>query len=96
MCVGINIYLYLIKFFGFRIDDKMLKRVGLDYWEFVNIMYYDSIEVFFEVINGEYYLLIKFGKKIYSDFDFLNYDKDFYFIFGKEMIGLLDWVKEKY
>ncbi len=66
----------------------MLKRAGLDYWEFVNITYHDSIEAFFEATNGEYYLLTKFGKKTYSDFDFSNHDKDFYFIFGKETTGL--------
>ena len=42
----------------------MLKRAGLDYWEFVNITYHDSIEAFFEATNGEYYLLTKFGKRL--------------------------------
>ncbi|MEN0356041.1 tRNA (uridine(34)/cytosine(34)/5-carboxymethylaminomethyluridine(34)-2'-O)-methyltransferase TrmL [Staphylococcus aureus] len=95
-CAGTNTYLHLIKPLGFRTDDKMLKRAGLDYWEFVNITYHDSIEAFFEATNGEYYLLTKFGKKTYSDFDFSNHDKDFHFIFGKETTGLPDWVKEKY
>ncbi|HGZ3274831.1 TPA: tRNA (uridine(34)/cytosine(34)/5-carboxymethylaminomethyluridine(34)-2'-O)-methyltransferase TrmL [Staphylococcus aureus] len=95
-CTGTNTHLHLIKPLGFRTDDKMLKRAGLDYWEFVNITYHDSIEAFFEATNGEYYLLTKFGKKTYSDFDFSNHDKDFYFIFGKETTGLPDWVKEKY
>ncbi|CAC9102151.1 tRNA (cytosine34-2-O-)-methyltransferase [Staphylococcus aureus] len=95
-CAGTNTHLHLIKPLGFRTDDKMLKRAGLDYCEFVNITYHDSIEAFFEVTNGEYYLLTKFGKKTYSDFDFSNHDKDFYFIFGKETTGLPDWVKEKY
>ncbi len=55
----------------------MLKRASLIIWEFVNITYHDSIEAFFEATNGEYYLLTKFGKKTYSDFDFSNHDKDF-------------------
>lgn len=76
-CAGTNTHLHLIKPLGFRTDDKMLKRAGLDYWEFVNITYHDSIEAFFEATNGEYYLLTKFGKKTYSDFDFSNHDKDF-------------------
>lgn len=63
-CAGTNTHLHLIKPLGFRTDDKMLKRAGLDYWEFVNITYHDSIEAFFEVTNGEYYLLTKFGKRL--------------------------------
>ncbi|MDR7622847.1 tRNA (cytidine(34)-2'-O)-methyltransferase [Staphylococcus argenteus] len=89
-CAGTNTQL------GFRTDDKMLKRAGLDYWEFVNITYHESIEAFFETTSGEYYLLTKFGKKTYSHFDFSSQDKDYYFIFGKETTGLPDWVKEKY
>ncbi len=46
-CAGTNTHLHLIKPLGFRTDDKMLKRAGLDYWEFVNITYHDSIEAFF-------------------------------------------------
>ncbi len=45
-CAGTNTHLHLIKPLGFRTDDKMLKRAGLDYWEFVNITYHDSIEAF--------------------------------------------------
>lgn len=63
-CAGTNTHLHLIKPLGFRTDDKMLKRAGLDYWEFVNITYHDSIEAFFEATNGEYYLLTKFGKRL--------------------------------
>ena len=42
----VQTHLHLIKPLGFRTDDKMLKRAGLDYWEFVNITYHDSIEAF--------------------------------------------------
>lgn len=46
--------------------------------------------------NGKYYLLTKFGKQTYSDFDFSNTEVENYFIFGRETTGLPDWVKEKY
>lgn len=42
------------------------------------------------------YLLTKFGKQTYSDFDFSNTLENHYFIFGRETTGLPDWVKEKY
>ena len=44
--------LHLIRPLGFSTDDKMLKRAGLDYWEFVNIMYYDSLDEFYEKNQG--------------------------------------------
>ena len=89
-------HLHLIKPLGFSTDDKMLKRAGLDYWEHVNITYHESIEDFFDATQGEYYLLTKFGKQTYSDFDFSKEDTDYYFIFGRETTGLPDWVKDKY
>ncbi|WP_193018294.1 tRNA (uridine(34)/cytosine(34)/5-carboxymethylaminomethyluridine(34)-2'-O)-methyltransferase TrmL [Staphylococcus equorum] len=97
-CAGTYTHLHLIKPLGFSTDDKMLKRAGLDYWETVNITYHESIEDFFEATEGTYYLLTKFGKKTYSDFDFTDtaHDHDHFFIFGRETTGLPDWVKETY
>lgn len=40
MCVGMDMVLYLIELLGFKIDDKYLKWVGLDYWDSVDIIYY--------------------------------------------------------
>ena len=71
-CAGTYTHLHLIKPLGFSTDDKMLKRAGLDYWDSVNITYHESIEAFFESTEGHYYLLTKFGKKTYSNFDFSN------------------------
>ena len=56
----------------------------------------ENIEEFFATTNGNYYLLTKFGKKTYSDFDFTDEAQDHYFIFGRETTGLPDWVKDKY
>ena len=41
--------LHLVKPFGFSIDDTRLKRAGLDYWQHLNIKYYDSVEHFFSI-----------------------------------------------
>ncbi|MCO4097253.1 tRNA (uridine(34)/cytosine(34)/5-carboxymethylaminomethyluridine(34)-2'-O)-methyltransferase TrmL [Macrococcoides canis] len=95
-CAATDTDLHLIRPLGFSTDDKMLRRAGLDYWKFVNITYYDSIEEFFEKNKGNYYLLTKFGKKPHTTFDYSNTDEKHYFIFGKETTGLPDWVKEKY
>ena len=95
-CAATDTKLHLIRPLGFSTDDKMLRRAGLDYWKFVDITYYDSIEEFFEKTDGTYYLLTKFGSKLHTALDFSNKEIDHYFIFGKETTGLPGWVKERY
>ena len=87
-CAATDTHLHLIRPLGFSTDDKMLKRAGLDYWEFVNITYYDSLDEFFEKNKGEFYYIETFGEKTYSDYDFSEQDQDYYFMFGKESSGL--------
>jgi len=95
-CAGTDTTLHLIRPLGFSTDDKMLKRAGLDYWNHMDIRYYDSAEQFFEKTEGIYYLLTKFGGKLYSDADFSNTNEAHYFIFGRETSGLPEWIMESY
>jgi tRNA (cytidine/uridine-2'-O-)-methyltransferase len=88
-CAATNTTLHLIRPLGFSTDDKMLRRAGLDYWEFVNIVYYDSLEELFEKnANGEFFYITKFGQKTHSSFDYSNLEKDYFFVFGRETTGL--------
>jgi tRNA (cytidine/uridine-2'-O-)-methyltransferase len=88
-CAGTDTNLHLIRPLGFSTDDKMLKRAGLDYWQYVNIVYYDSLDDFFEKnAGGEFFYITKFGQKAFSSFDYSNASKDYYFIFGRETTGL--------
>lgn len=95
-CAATDTTLHLIRPLGFSTDDKMLKRAGLDYWEHVNIFYYDSLDELFEKYSdGEFYLITKFGEKTHSSFDYSNVDKDHFFVFGKETTGLpKDFIKQ--
>lgn len=95
-CAGTDTTLHLIRPLGFSTDDKMLKRAGLDYWEFVNIVYYDSLEEFYEKnAGGEFFYITKFGQKPFTSFDYRNLNQDYYFIFGRETTGLPKEVIEK-
>jgi tRNA (cytidine/uridine-2'-O-)-methyltransferase len=95
-CAGTDTTLHLIRPLGFSTDDKMLKRAGLDYWEFVNIVYYDSLDEFYEKnAGGEFFYITKFGQKPYSSFNFTNLNQDYYFIFGRETTGLPKEVIER-
>lgn len=88
-CAATDTTLHLIGPLGFSTDDKMLKRAGLDYWEFVNIVFYDSLDDFFERnTGGEFFFLTKFGAHTHSDMDYSEKEKDYYFMFGKETTGL--------
>lgn len=88
-CAGTDTTLHLIRPLGFSTEDKMLKRAGLDYWQFVNIVYYDSLaEFYLKNAGGDFFYITKFGQKPYSSFDYSNLDKDYYFIFGRETTGL--------
>jgi tRNA (cytidine/uridine-2'-O-)-methyltransferase len=78
--------LHLVKPFGFEIDDSRLKRAGLDYWQHLDIVYYDDIDDFFtknKTANMVY--LSSHGKQQHWDIPFKD---DLFLVFGKESVGL--------
>ncbi|MGP4082333.1 tRNA (uridine(34)/cytosine(34)/5-carboxymethylaminomethyluridine(34)-2'-O)-methyltransferase TrmL [Pseudalkalibacillus sp. R45] len=94
-CAATDTTLHLIRPLGFSTDDKMLKRAGLDYWQYVNIVYYDSIDEFFEQTEGECFFLTKYGEKPHTSFDYSKPEVNYYFVFGRETDGLPDEIIEK-
>lgn len=85
-CAATGTKLHLVKPLGFSVDDKHLKRAGLDYWSYVDISYYDSFGELREKYSDEkfYYVTTK-GLNNYCD---KKYDGDDFFVFGKETKGL--------
>ncbi len=92
-CAATGAALHLIKPLGFEIDDKKLKRAGLDYWHLLDITYYESEEEFFEKNAGEriYYFSTKAPKK-HTD---VTYEERVFLMFGKETAGLPERILEK-
>lgn len=88
-CAATGASLHLVKPMGFQIDDKKLKRAGLDYWHLLDISYYEGIEEFFDKNShkGEFYYFTTKGKHIYSDVDYKD-NQCVYLIFGREDKGL--------
>ena len=85
-CAAIGAGLHLIRPLGFSVDDKYLKRAGLDYWDLLTVSYYDSIEEFLESVNsGQIVYITTKADIVYSDF---KYEVDCYLVFGKETKGL--------
>lgn len=84
-CAATGARLHLVEPMGFRIDDKKLKRAGLDYWHLLDISYYRSLEDFFEKNSGPFFYFSTKARHIYSD---IQYPDGAYLVFGKETAGL--------
>lgn len=92
-CALTNTALHLIRPLGFSVDDKHLKRAGLDYWNLVDISYYDSFNELLEKHpNGNFYYATTKASKSYSEFE---YKDNTFFVFGKETRGLPQEILEK-
>ena len=87
--------LHLVRPLGFEIDDKKLKRAGLDYWDKLDISYYDNIDDFFSKNSGDFYFCTTKGRNIHSDIEY-NPEKPVYLIFGREDAGLPESLLVKY
>ena len=84
-CAATGTRLHIIEPMGFKIDDKKLKRAGLDYWHLLDITYYKNIDDFFLKNNGSYYYFSTKAQNTYSD---IEYPDNTYLFFGKETKGL--------
>jgi len=85
-CAATGSKLHIIKPMGFEIDDKKLKRAGLDYWSLLGVQYYENSDDFFEKNpDANFYLATTKAPYKYSDVTFRDGD---YILFGKETKGL--------
>jgi tRNA (cytidine/uridine-2'-O-)-methyltransferase len=87
-CAALGCRLHLIEPLGFSLEDRYLRRAGLDYWHLVEVMCYPNIETFFTAHrDGRFFFLTKHARRIFYDAD-LQHDIPMYFFFGKETMGL--------
>ncbi len=85
-CAATGSRLHIVKPMGFTIDDKKLKRSGLDYWHFLDITYYENLDDFFSKTGGgKYYYFSTKAPRKYTD---VEYPDECYIVFGKETKGL--------
>ncbi len=96
-CVATNTKLHLIKPLGFSLDEKYIKRSGVNYIDKCNYQVYENIEEFFNKNReGEYFFLTRYGHKPHTSFDYSDTSKNIYFIFGKESTGIPREILEPY
>jgi tRNA (cytidine/uridine-2'-O-)-methyltransferase len=85
--------LHLVKPFGFQLDDKRLKRAGLDYWKHISVNIYENIEDFF--LKNKEEKMVYFSSSATKSYTTINFEDNMFFLFGKESVGLSKEITEK-
>jgi len=86
-CAATGSVLHLIGPLGFSIDEKHVKRAGLDYWDILDLRYYDSYDEFIDKnSNAKLYCATTKAEKAHSDMEYVK--EDCYIMFGKETAGI--------
>ncbi|WP_426348459.1 tRNA (uridine(34)/cytosine(34)/5-carboxymethylaminomethyluridine(34)-2'-O)-methyltransferase TrmL [Alloiococcus sp. CFN-8] len=92
-CVLTNSKLHLIKPLGFTLEEKHLKRAGLDYWKDLSLEIHESYEDFRKKYpEAVLYLSTTHGSKFYDE---VSYKEGDFIVFGRESSGLPDYIKEE-
>ena len=84
-CAATGARLHLVGPMGFTVDDRKLKRAGLDYWHLLDITYYEGLDDFFARNSGPFYYFTTKAKNRYTD---VVYPDGAYLVFGREDVGL--------
>ncbi len=93
-CAITGMKLHLIKPLGFSIDDKALKRAGLDYWHLLDLEVHESLDDFLDKYGDEeMFLSTTKASKFYSD---VKYSENAFIVFGKETAGLPESLHQRY
>lgn len=87
-CIATNAKLHLIKPLGFSLDEKSIRRSGVNYIDKVDLTVYENMEDFYSKNKGTFYYLTRYGHKPHTTGDFSNNKENIYFIFGKESTGI--------
>jgi tRNA (cytidine/uridine-2'-O-)-methyltransferase len=91
-CVLTDSVLHLIKPLGFTIDDKSLRRAGLDYWSKLTVVYYENFEDFYEKNKGKkIFLSTTKANRFYNQ---VNYSDGDFIMFGRESSGVPEYIRE--
>ncbi|MCB2183977.1 MAG: tRNA (uridine(34)/cytosine(34)/5-carboxymethylaminomethyluridine(34)-2'-O)-methyltransferase TrmL [Desulfobulbaceae bacterium] len=94
LCGATDTVLHLVKPLGFSTDDRYLKRAGLDYWKFVNIVYWESFDHFLE--QQEENRLFFLSKKVAPLYTHAKFTPGDFLIFGKETKGIPEEILNLY
>ena len=85
-CAATGATLHLIKPLGFSLDDKYMKRAGLDYWDLLDVKVYENIDDFYAKNPGA--VIYYYSKKAHHLYSEVRYPDNVYLMFGKETKGI--------
>jgi tRNA (cytidine/uridine-2'-O-)-methyltransferase len=90
LCAATGCELHLVKPLGFSVDDRYLKRAGLDYWHLVKIHYHDNFQQVMELYQDRsFYFNTTKAARLHTD---VQYQPGDMLVFGKETAGLPEWI----
>ena len=93
-CAVTDTVLHMIKPLGFSLEDRYLKRAGLDYWRLLDIRVHESLDAFLELHGEERLWLVETGgSRLYDE---ARYPEGAFFVFGRETTGLPGVLTERY
>ena len=87
-CVAFHCRLHLIEPLGFYMDEKHLRRAGMDYRKELEYHIYPNWEEFLKQNHGSFYFVTRYGKKSPNQFDYTQAEDEIYLVFGKESTGI--------
>ena len=87
-CVATNTTLHLIKPLGFSLEEKYIKRSGVNYIDKCKYFVYENIDDFFDKNKGEYFFFTRYGHIPHTSVNFKDIKENIYLIFGKESTGI--------
>ena len=87
-CVATNTMLHLIKPLGFSLEEKYIRRSGVNYIDNCHYEVYENWQDFISKNEGTFYFLTRYGHKPHTSFDYSNSEENIYFVFGKESTGI--------
>ena len=93
-CVATNSILHLIKPLGFSLDEKYIRRSGVNYIDKCEYHVYEDWNDFYNQNKnkGEFFFLTRYGHKPHTSFDYSDSKKNLFFVFGKESTGIPRWI----
>lgn len=94
LCAGTNVWLHLVRPLGFELDNRYLKRAGLDYWPHVRLCVHDNFEEILSIFGEE--RLSFFTKKATRLYTEVQWQPGSVLVFGRETKGLPDEIRERF
>ncbi len=93
-CVAAGASLHLIEPLGFRLDEKSLRRAGMDYWRFLDVSRYMNFEEFQSLHPGaRIWMATTKARRVYTE---VSYGPDDYIMFGRESAGIPEEILKEY